>query len=134
LAVMALLLGLSVIPARSQGQPPKLEAIFKRGFQLYEAGKFAEAVPIAEEYIRVAASTYGEEHPSMPLGSATWASYTKRSIARPKLSHSSSARWRSRKNLSGLNTQRWPMLCKRWQSSTESKVGCRRPNRSISGS
>jgi hypothetical protein len=44
---MALLLGVWIIPARAQEHPPEQEAIFKRGFQLYEAGKFAEAVPVA---------------------------------------------------------------------------------------
>jgi tetratricopeptide repeat protein len=36
--------------------------------KLYEAGKVAEAVPVAEEYIRVAAATYGERHPHYATG------------------------------------------------------------------
>ena len=68
LSVVALLFGLWLVPVRAQGQPPELEAIYKRGLQLYEAGKFAEAVPIAEEYISVAAATYGEQHPLYATG------------------------------------------------------------------
>ena len=63
LGAMALLLGLWVLPLRAQEQPPELEAIYKRGLQLYQAGKFAEAIPVAEEYIAVAAAKFGEEHP-----------------------------------------------------------------------
>jgi hypothetical protein len=50
LIAIALLIALSV-PLRAQEQPPELEAIYKRGLPLYEAGKFAEAIPVMEEYI-----------------------------------------------------------------------------------
>jgi CHAT domain-containing protein/tetratricopeptide (TPR) repeat protein len=63
LAVMALLLGIWLIPARAQEQPPELDAIYKRCLQLYKAGKFAEAVPVIEEYIGVARVKFGEQHP-----------------------------------------------------------------------
>ena len=62
LIAIALLIALSV-PLRAQEQPPELEAIHKRGLQLYQAGKFAEAIPVVEEYIAVAAAKFGEEHP-----------------------------------------------------------------------
>jgi tetratricopeptide (TPR) repeat protein len=62
LILIALLLGLWRVPVLAQGQPPELETIYKRGFELYQAGKVAEAVPIAEEYISVAAAKYGEQH------------------------------------------------------------------------
>jgi tetratricopeptide (TPR) repeat protein len=64
----ASLLGLWLISAWGQEQPPELEAIYKRGLQLYEAGKFADAVPVAEEYISVARAKYGEEHPVYATG------------------------------------------------------------------
>ena len=67
-AVLALLLGLWLPPAWSQEQPPELEAIYQRGLKLYEAGKHAEAIPIAEEYIAVAAAKFGEEHPHYATG------------------------------------------------------------------
>ena len=67
-AVLALLLGLWLPPARSQEQPPELEAIYKRGLQLYEAGKYAEAIPIAEEYLAVAEAKFGQEHPHYATG------------------------------------------------------------------
>jgi len=41
---------------------PELQAIYQRGLQLYQAGKYADAVPIAEEYVGVAAARYGEQH------------------------------------------------------------------------
>ena len=62
LIAIPLLIALSV-PLRAQEQPPELEAIYKRGLPLYEAGKFAEAIPVMEEYIAVAAAKFGEEHP-----------------------------------------------------------------------
>ena len=68
LAVMALLLGLWLLPVQAQEQPPELEAIYKRGLQLYQAGKYAEAVPIAEEYIGVAPAKFGEQHPHYATG------------------------------------------------------------------
>src|SRR5262249_43563883 len=63
LLVTAGLLGLWVQFARAQQEPPGLEAIFERGYQLYKAGKYAEAVPIAEEYLAFSAAKYGNEHP-----------------------------------------------------------------------
>lgn len=57
-----MLLAVSLLQVQAQEQPPELEAIYKRGLQLYEAGKYAEAIPIAEEYVSVAAAKYGEEH------------------------------------------------------------------------
>jgi tetratricopeptide (TPR) repeat protein/CHAT domain-containing protein len=59
----ALLLGLSLMPAQAQAEPPELEAISKRGSQLYQAGKYADAIPVVEEYIAAAAAKFGEEHP-----------------------------------------------------------------------
>jgi hypothetical protein len=59
-----LLMHLCLLPASAQvpeAQPPELEAIYKRGFELYRAGKFAETVPLAEEYITVAATTFGQD-------------------------------------------------------------------------
>jgi hypothetical protein len=67
-ALVALLSGFWLFPAQAQGQPPELEAIYWRGLQLYETGKVAEAVPVAEEYIRVAATKYGEQHPLYATG------------------------------------------------------------------
>ena len=55
------LLGL-LMHVEAQEQPPELQAIYQRGLQLYQAGKYADAVPIAEEYVGVAAARYGEQH------------------------------------------------------------------------
>ena len=62
------LLGLWLLPVQAQEQPPELEAIYKRGLQLYQAGKYAEAVPVAEEYIDVARAKFGERHPHYATG------------------------------------------------------------------
>src|SRR4029453_1160639 len=67
LVVISLVVAL-VLPVRAQEQPPELESIYKRGLQLYEAGRFAEGVPLADEYISVAAATYGEQHPLYATG------------------------------------------------------------------
>ena len=68
LAVLALLLGHWLPPAWAQEQPPELEAIYKRGLQLYEAGKYAETIPIAEEYLAVAEAKFGNQHPHYATG------------------------------------------------------------------
>jgi tetratricopeptide (TPR) repeat protein len=57
------LLSLSPLPTKAQEFPPELDAIYKRGLEYYEAGKFSEAVPIAEEFIAVAKARFGEQHP-----------------------------------------------------------------------
>jgi WD40 repeat protein/tetratricopeptide (TPR) repeat protein len=62
LACVLVLLALSLVHVQAQEQPPELETIYKRGLQLYQAGKYSEAVPIAEEYVSVAAAKYGEQH------------------------------------------------------------------------
>jgi len=56
------LLCLSLLPAEAQEHPPELEAIYKRGVELYQAGKYVEAIPVAEEYITVAEARFGQEH------------------------------------------------------------------------
>ena len=68
LAVLTLLLGLWLLPVQAQERPPELEAIYKRGLQLYQAGKYAEAIPVAEEYMSVAAAKFGKQHPHYASG------------------------------------------------------------------
>jgi tetratricopeptide (TPR) repeat protein len=64
LALAALiLLGMLHLPARAQELPTELDEIYKRGLALYEAGKFTEAIPLAEKFIAVAKASYGEQHP-----------------------------------------------------------------------
>jgi hypothetical protein len=59
---------LLIVPIRSpqapqaQEQPRELDTIYERVLQLYKAGKFTEAFPIAEEYIAVAEARFGKEH------------------------------------------------------------------------
>src|SRR5689334_17785961 len=68
LAVMALLLGLWFLPVEAQERPPELEALYERVLQLYLAGKYAEAVPVAKEYVDVARTKFGERHPDYATG------------------------------------------------------------------
>jgi WD40 repeat protein/tetratricopeptide (TPR) repeat protein len=44
-------------------RPPEFEEQYQRGLALYQAGKYAEAIPIAQQYIEAAAARYGEQHP-----------------------------------------------------------------------
>ena len=46
-----------------QAQSPELDDLYRRGFELYQARKYAEAIPIAEQYLKVAAATFGEDNP-----------------------------------------------------------------------
>jgi tetratricopeptide (TPR) repeat protein len=61
-----LLVPIHLVPA--QAQSPELDELYKRGVELYQAGKYAEAVPIAEQYIKVAAANFGEDNPVYASG------------------------------------------------------------------
>jgi tetratricopeptide (TPR) repeat protein len=50
------------LPAGAQERPPEFEEMYQRGLALYEAGKYGEAIPIAEQYLAMAAARYGEQH------------------------------------------------------------------------
>jgi tetratricopeptide (TPR) repeat protein len=50
------------VPAVAQERPAEFEEMYQRGLALYEAGKYAEAIPIAEQYLALAAARYGEQH------------------------------------------------------------------------
>ena len=56
-----------VLQAQAQEQPPELEAIYKRGQELYQAGKYAEAVPIAEHYAQLIEARHGTDSPEHAL-------------------------------------------------------------------
>jgi len=59
-ACVLLFIPLHVSPARAQTQ--ELQALFERGYELYTTGKYAEAIPVAEEYIALAKARFGESH------------------------------------------------------------------------
>jgi tetratricopeptide (TPR) repeat protein len=59
---------LVALQGRAQEQPPELEAIFKRGLELYLWEKYAESIPVAEEYTAVAAAKFGVDHPLYAKG------------------------------------------------------------------
>jgi tetratricopeptide (TPR) repeat protein len=68
LALIALLLGSSLFPAQGQEQPPEEPANFlARVNQLYQAGKYAEAIPIAEHYAKAIEVRNGTETPEYAL-------------------------------------------------------------------
>ena len=60
--VMLLALAIAVPLAAQQGNLDELNA---RVIELYRARKFLEAVPVAEEAIRVAEATFGKDHPKL---------------------------------------------------------------------
>ena len=57
-AVMTLLL---MTPAQAQ-QQDDLGQLNRQISELYKAGKYAEAIPVAEHYVETARKEYGEEH------------------------------------------------------------------------
>jgi tetratricopeptide (TPR) repeat protein len=65
-----LLVGARVQPAAGNGPGPDagLDALFKRAYELYVAERYAEAVPIAEKYLAIAAARFGDQHPFYALG------------------------------------------------------------------
>src|SRR5436190_398289 len=61
--VILLLIAGLLAPKLARAQPSvDLYAINKQVQQLYEAGKHAEALPLAERYVGLARERYGEEH------------------------------------------------------------------------
>jgi CHAT domain-containing protein/Tfp pilus assembly protein PilF len=60
---LALLVGAPFNSAWSQKQPPALHSLYKQSVELYQAGKYSEAVPVVQQYIDIAASRFGEFHP-----------------------------------------------------------------------
>jgi tetratricopeptide (TPR) repeat protein len=65
LVVMALLLGLWSLPVQAQEPPPQLHALNQQVTQLYEAGKYAEAIPIAQRALELAERQFGPDHPEV---------------------------------------------------------------------
>src|SRR5215467_8997837 len=62
LVLVALLLSAPLLPTRGQERPPEFEEMYQRGFALYQAGKYLEALPLAQQFMEIAAAQYGEEH------------------------------------------------------------------------
>jgi tetratricopeptide (TPR) repeat protein len=66
LAVMALVLGLWLLPVQAQEPPSsRLHALNQQVTELYEAGKFAEAIPIAQRALELAERQFGPDHPEV---------------------------------------------------------------------
>ncbi len=64
LMTLGLALGASLTPARSD-DAAKLEDLTKQVAELYEQGKYAEAMPLAEEAVTLAEGAYGHEDPTV---------------------------------------------------------------------
>ena len=58
-----LLAAAQLAPAQAQSPDSQDDLLPARGVELYQAGKYAEAIPIAEQYIKVASTTLGEDNP-----------------------------------------------------------------------
>ncbi len=54
--------------ATALAQSPELDDLYRRGVELYQAGKYADTIPIAEQYIKVAATSFGEDSPVYATG------------------------------------------------------------------
>src|SRR5690242_7906234 len=62
----ALLLALGTVPSPAQTQfefEPELKALYVQALEFYRAGKFAEALPLAERYADAIKAQLGPEHP-----------------------------------------------------------------------
>jgi tetratricopeptide (TPR) repeat protein len=68
IAIGGLLLLATADLAPAQAQSPDLDDLYRRGVELYQAGRYADAVPIVEQFIKVAAATLGEESPTYASG------------------------------------------------------------------
>src|SRR5262245_24008171 len=55
-------------PTVAQERPPEFEQMYQRGLALYQAGKIPEATAVAQDFIKLAAARYGEQHPLYATG------------------------------------------------------------------
>src|SRR5262245_59185765 len=59
-----LLLAMAPVPSPAHAQSePELRALNSRVIELYRAGKFNEAIPLAQHYANATKARYGAEHP-----------------------------------------------------------------------
>src|SRR6266853_439444 len=65
IAVLCMLLMTSGIGVRGATQRPQLQQLDARVAELYEEGKYAEAIPWAQEAIRMAEKSLGPDHPEV---------------------------------------------------------------------
>jgi CHAT domain-containing protein len=68
LVLGALVLRFLLLPAQAQGEPPQIATLHEQVVRLYEAGKYDEAIPIAQRVLELAERESGPDHPD--VGSA----------------------------------------------------------------
>src|SRR5947207_12046554 len=51
--------------AQTEAKPDDLSSLLGQARQLYEAGKYAEAVPLAQRAVELAEKRFGPEHPNV---------------------------------------------------------------------
>jgi tetratricopeptide (TPR) repeat protein/CHAT domain-containing protein len=56
------------VPAVAQERPAEFEEMYQRGLAFYQAGKYPEATAVAQQFIKLAAARYGEQHPLYATG------------------------------------------------------------------
>jgi hypothetical protein len=71
IAISGLFLLAAAQLATAQAQSAELDDLYRRGMELYQAGKYADTIPIAEQYIKVAATSFGEDDPIYATGLET---------------------------------------------------------------
>ena len=69
--LLPILFAIALTPAPAYAQSPRdaeLDALYSRISALYRAGKYDEAVPLAEQYVATAKMRYGENAPLYAVG------------------------------------------------------------------
>src|SRR5215470_12134391 len=63
-----LFLIISVLPSVAQERPPEFEQMYQRSLAFYQAGKIPDAIAVAQQFIELAVTRYGEQDPLYATG------------------------------------------------------------------
>ena len=89
-------------------QEERLKELNAQVVQLYQQGKYAEAIPIAQEQLRVAEATFGAQHPNVALSLNNLAVLYREQGRYARRRRLTSARWPSGRRRWGRSTRTWP--------------------------
>jgi Tetratricopeptide repeat len=87
--------------SQALAQSSAVDELKKTIIELYGAGKFAEAVPLAQQALAIYEKTLGPHHPNVAAALNNLAGSTTTRGATPRPSRSTSGGWRSGKRRSG---------------------------------
>jgi len=65
ISAIAILVALFLWPAAVFGQSPELTDAYNRVGELYAEGRYQEAIPFAEEVLRLSEDEFGPDHPDI---------------------------------------------------------------------